>query len=177
MELGKIVFRVMVPLIGMLFLIGNCSTSQARKYYSLQEVGLSGCTTDNVDYTIVSIRGNTIKYIKYQFSEKECKWKKVKGVQTAKLTSGTKYYVGDSRKVSKSLKKKAKAADTDKKIKSDKKTNSKRAHLLQKSKNIDTEKWIYRVRKGTVKKNIPGRNNEIRIVNGKVTKLAVKLTY
>ena len=175
MRLGKCFFGVFVFFVGILVILGNGKTAEARKYYSLQEVGLSGCTADNVDYTIVSIRGNAIKYIKYQFFSKTCRWKKVSGIQTAKLTSGTKYYIGNSDKVSDSLKKNAENGKSSKM--NSKKVNTKKMHLSQKTKNINTEKWIYRVSKGTLKKNLHGRNNEIRVVNGKVTKLAVKLSY
>ena len=175
MGVWKRFFGILIPVIGLLFIMGNETNAEAKKYYSLQDVGLSGCTTDDVDYTIVSIRGNTIKYIEYQFSEKTQKWKKVKGIQTAKLTSDTKYYMGNSKKVSTSLKKE----DTDKNdtVKKDKKVKLQKKRLTPKVKDINTEKWIYRVRKGVIKKNIHKRNSEIRIVQGKVSKIAVGLTY
>lgn len=172
MGVRRRIFWVLIPFIGILFILGNGKTAEARKYYSLQNIGLSGCTTDNVDYTIVSIRGNTIKYIKYQFSEKKQEWRRLSGIQTAKLTSSTKYYMANPEKVSASLKKKSGANS---KTTSTKKVNSKRSYLAKK--NINTEKWIYRVRKGTIKKKVYGHNNEIRVVKGKVTKLAVGLTY
>lgn len=175
MRLGKRFLGTFILFIGMLVLLGNSKTAEARKYYSLQEVGLCGCTADNVDYTIVSIRGNTIKYIQYKFLPETCRWKKVNNMQTAKLTSGTKYYIGNSEKVSNSLKKNAENKKNSKH--GGKKGKTKKTHLPQKAKDINTEKWIYRVRKGTIKKNIHGRNSEIKIVNGKVTKLAVKLSY
>ena len=173
--MGKRFFGIFVLFIGMLVILGNGKMAEARKYYSLQEVGLSGCTADNVDYTIVSIRGNTIKYIQYKFLPKTCRWKKVNSMQTAKLTSGTKYYIGNSDKVSNSLKENVENGKSSKK--NSKKVNTKKMRLPKKAKNINTEKWIYRVSKGTLKKNLHGRNNEIRVVNGKVTKLAVKLSY
>ena len=176
MGVWKRFFGILIPVIGLLFIMGNETNAEAKKYYSLQDVGLSGCTTDDVDYTIVSVRGNTIKYIEYQFSEKTQKWKKVKGVQTAKLTSDTKYYMGNSKKVSSSLKKKN-TGKNNTTTKNNKKSNSKKTRLTPKVKDINTEKWIYRVRKGIIKKNLLRRNNEIRIVKGKVTKLAVGLTY
>lgn len=171
MKLGKRLLGIFVLLVGVLVILGNGKTAEAGRYYSLCEVGLSDCTTDDVNYTIVSIRGNTIKYIKYRFSQKRCVWEKVKGLQTAKLTSRTKYYMGNSKKVSDSLKKKVEAG------KNSKKGKVKKTHLPKKTKNINMEKWIYKVQKGTIKKNMHGRDNEIRVVNGKVTKLAVNLSY
>ncbi len=175
MKSGKRLLGIFVLFIGIMVILGNGKTAEAEKYYSLQEVGLSGCVTDNVNYTIVSIRGNTIKYIKYQCSGKKCAWKRVEGIKTAKLTSKTKYYMGNSEKVSDSLKKKEQKGKTSKQ--NNKKEKTKKRQLPKKTKNINTEKWISKVRKGTIKKNMYGRNNEIRIVKGKVTKLAVNLSY
>lgn len=177
MGVWKRFLGILVPLIGLIFIMGNGTTAQAKKYYSLQDVGLSGCTTDDTDYTIVSIRGNIIKYIEYRFSEKTQKWKKVKGVQNAKLTSNTKYYMGNSKKVSASLKNQGVGKDNTTTVKNNTKEKVKKTRLTPKVKDINTEKWIYRVRKGVIKKNLSGRNSEIRIVKGKVTKLAVGLTY
>lgn len=177
MRLFQRLFWIMIPFFGFIFLLGNSNIAEAKKYYSLKDIGLAGCITDDVDYAVLSIRGNTIKYFKYKISPKNYEWERVGDVQTARLTSKTKYYMGDSKKVSGSLKNDIETGKNKKK-----KVNNKRSryvndkkHLAKK--NIDTEKWIYRVRKGTVKRNIFGRNNEIRVKNGKVTKLAVRLTY
>lgn len=173
--LRKIIWSMM-PFLGIVLLFGSCLTAEAKKYYSLKNIGLSGCTTDNVDYGILSIRGNTVKYIKYKIASNGYEWEKAGKVQTAKLTSSTKCYVGDSKKVSSSLKKPAnsKKSKTSNKKKIQK-TSSKRTHITQKS--INTEKWIYRVQKGNLKRYISGRNNEIRVVRGKITKIAVRLSY
>lgn len=160
-------FWIMIPLIGMIFLLGNGTVAEAKKYYSLKNIGLSGCTNDGTDYAILSIRGNVVRYEKYQIAKKTGEWKRVGKVKTAKLTGKTKYYVGDSKQVSSSLRSSAKQKNS---------TSSKK-YLKKKKKNIDTEKWIYRVQKWNIKKNISRRNNEIRIEGGKVTKLAVRLSY
>lgn len=158
---------IMIPLLGMIVLLENGTVAEAKKYYSLKDIGLSGCTNDGTDYAILSIRGNVVRYEKYQISKKTGEWERVGKVKTAKLTGKTKYYVGDSKQVSSSLQSKAKS----------KKSISNKKYLMKKQKNIDTEKWIYRVQKWNIKKNISRRNNEIRIVGGKVTKLAVRLSY
>lgn len=173
--LRKFVWNMM-PFLGIVLLFGCCHKVEAKKYYSLKNIGLSGCTTDNVDYGILSIRGNTVKYIKYKIASNGYEWEKAGKVQTAKLTSSTKCYVGDSKKVSSSLKKPVN--DKKGKISNKKKTqriSSKRTHITQK--NINTEKWIYRVQKRNLKRYISGRNNEIRVVRGKVTKIVVRLSY
>lgn len=177
MRFNKNLFWMIIAFFGLVFLLGNGNTVEAKKYYSLKEIGLSGCATDNVDYAIFSIRGNTIKYSMYKFSSKNCEWERISGVKTAKLTSKTKYYMGDSQKVSSSLKK-DRENGKNKKVRPNNrndKTGDNRKHFTKKD--INTEKWIYRVRKGTIKKNIFGRNNEIQVRNGKVMKLVVKLAY
>ena len=164
----------MTTFLGILFILSNAQIAEAKKYYSLRDVGLKGCTTDNLDYGILSIRGNTVKYVKYELANNGYEWRKVGNVQSAKLTSATKYYVGDSGKVSGSLKKQG---TENKNYKSSKNSikNTKRMHMGKKD--INSVKWIYRVRKATIKKYISSRNNEIRIVKGKVTKIAVRLSY
>lgn len=177
MRLFQRLFWIVIPFFGLVFLLGNSNTAEAKKYYSLKDIGLSGCTTDNVDYAILSIRGNTIKYTTYKISQGNCEWERVGNVQTARLTSKTKYYMGDSKKVSNSLKKNIESEKNKSKRANNKRSGYEygRKHLAKKS--IDTEKWIYRVRKATIKRNIFGRNNEIQVRNGKVTKLAVRLMY
>ena len=176
MELLRKIIWVIIPLWGIVFLFGSSQTTEARKYYSLKNIGLSGCTTDSVDYGILSIRGNTVKYVKYKIAPNGYEWEQTGRIQTAKLTSSTKCYIGDSKKVSSSLKKpennKKSKAGNNKKVQ---RVSSKRTHITQK--NMNTEKWIYRVRKGTLKRYITRRNNEIRVVRGKVTKIAVRLSY
>lgn len=176
MELLRKIIWVIIPLWGIVFLFGSSQTTEARKYYSLKNIGLSGCTTDSVDYGILSIRGNTVKYVKYKIAPNGYEWEQTGRIQTAKLTSSTKCYIGDSKKVSSSLKKpennKKSKAGNKKKVQ---RVSSKRTHITQK--NINTEKWIYRVRKGTLKRYITRRNNEIRVVRGKITKIAVRLSY
>lgn len=177
MRFNKHLFLMTIVFFGLIFLLGSSSTAEAKKYYSLKEIGLSGCATDNVDYAVFSIRGNTIKYAIYKFSSRSREWERVSGVKAAKLTTKTKYYMGDSKKVSSSLKKN-KEDGKNKNIRPDNKkdnTGDARKHFAKKD--INTEKWIYRVRKGTIKKNIFGRNNEIQVKNGKVTKLIVRLVY
>lgn len=151
---------------------------EAKKYYSLSDIGLKGCTTDFVDYAIISIRGNKVKYAKYKLSDSHCGWEQTGGIKSAILTSNTKYYIGDAERIPNETK----SATSKKKNKNDKmdevKKNLKRnMHLPKKVKNIDTQKWLYRVRKGKAKRNIGKRNNEIVIKNGKVSKLAIRLTY
>ena len=172
MRFNKHLFLMITAFFGLIFLLGSSNTAEAKKYYSLKEIGLSGCATDNVDYAVFSIRGNTIKYAIYKFSPKSREWERISGVKAAKLTSKTKYYMGDSKKVSSSLKKN-KEDGKNKNIRPNNKKDKK--HFVKKD--INTEKWIYRVRKGTIKKNIFGRNNEIQVKNGKVTKLIVRLVY
>lgn len=186
MKLVQQLFYLMIPFIGIIFLFGSSDIVEANKYYSLQEIGLSGCATDSVDYAILSIRGNTVKYMKYQISKDRQEWKPVSGVQTGKLTSKTKCYVGDARKVSNHLKSNA-IEKKNKKVKRNNKSNridkNETENNKWKSKNrltkkrIDTEKWIYRIRKSKLKRNIIGRNNEILVRKGKVIKLAVRLVY
>lgn len=179
MHLYRRLFIIMISIIGLVFLFGNGNTAQAKRYYSLKEIGLSGCTTDNVDYAILSIRGNTIRYAKYQIVNESYEWKQAGNVQTARLTSKTKYYMGDLKKIPDSLRKN-KMNENNKKINNNKedskiRKSTNRKHLIKK--NIDTEKWIYRVRKGSVKRNLSGRNNEIQIRNGRVIKLVINLAY
>lgn len=166
---------MIISVLGMLFLFANCQITEAKKYYSLRDIGLSGCTTDSVDYGILSIRGNKVKYIQYKISSNGYTWEKVGNVQTAKLTSATKYYVGDASKVSNSLKKQGDTEAYLETLEVLQRSNGRRRYITPK--NINTEKWIYRVRKGTLKKYLSGRNNEIRIVKGKVTKIVVRLSY
>ncbi|MGN0153477.1 MAG: hypothetical protein ACI4A3_03435 [Lachnospiraceae bacterium] len=184
MHLFRRLFLILIPIIGLVYLFGNGNTAQAKRYYSLEEIGLSGCTLDNVDYAILSIRGNTIRYTKYQIANGSCEWKQIGDVQTARLTSKTKYYMGDLKKIPDSLRKNG-MNENNKNINNKNINNNKEDPKIQKTtnkrhlskKNIDTEKWIYRVRKGSIKKNLSGRNNEIQIQNGKVIKLVINLAY
>ena len=121
------------------------NTADAKKYYSLNDIGLSGCATDNIDYAVLSIRGNTVQYIKYVRKTGSGRWVQEGKSQKAKLSSKTKYYMGNS------------------------------GRLRNRSADLNTSKWISRVRKGTVKKEYGGRNNEIVIIRGKVMKLVIKL--
>ncbi len=143
-------FGIILILFGVVFLFGNRKTVEAEKYYSLQNIGLSGCTTDRIDYSILSIRGNTIRYVVYQFSDKDCEWVQIGEVRKAKLTLKTKYYMGNLNKLTQS----AKNNDS-----------------------VDEAKWMSRIYKGTVKRKMLGRYNEIQIRNGKVTKVAIRLNY
>lgn len=174
MKLLHKVFRVLIPFLTIVLLLGNGQKVEAKKYYSLQNIGLTGCTTDRTDYGILSIRGNKMKYVVYKRSYNSCEWEQVGDVKTATLTSATRYYMGDSQKVSPSLKN-----GPTKDWRNDKKQTKRndRGSRYITSKSIDTEKWICRVRKGIVKKNISGRNNEIRIARGKVTKVVIGLSY
>ena len=140
------IFCVVIFLIGMIFLLGTGNVAQAKKYYTLNEIGLSDCTQDDIDYCILSIRGNVIRYEVYQQSKTTCEWERIGDVKTAKMTSKTKCYVGDAEQVSSSLKKDTKQT---KKIVAN---NMNKRHLIKKSKNIDTEKWIFRIQKRAVKK-------------------------
>lgn len=176
MKEKKFLWMLMITFIGVLCVFGNSKDVEARKYYSLQEIGLSGCTTDAIDYSVVSIRGNTLKYIKYQYYLGTCEWKQVGGVRSAKLNARTKYYMGNGKKVPSSLRKNG-VERFGKNMTVGQLRTLQQKHILRKTTDINTQKWIYRVRKGTIKRNIFGRHSEVQIVNGKVTKLAVKLEY
>ena len=91
------VFKVLIPFLAIVLLLGNGQWVEAKKYYSLQNIGLAGCTTDRTDYGILSIRGNTIKYVVYKRSYNSCEWEQVGGVKTAKFTSATRYYMTRNR--------------------------------------------------------------------------------
>lgn len=142
-------FGILFMLAGVL-LLGADETVEAKKYYSLQNIGLSGCAEDDIDYSILSIRGNTVRYVKYEFSEDDYEWVAVGKIQKARLTPQTKYYMGN---LSKLLKR------------------------IQKGDTVDGAKWMSRVRKGMVKKEVLGRYNEIRVKNGRVVKIAIRLNY
>lgn len=133
----------MVLLLCMVMVYGN--TSYAKKYYSLDDIGLTGCASDNTDYSIISIRGNQLKYVKYSREKGSTRWKQDGQIRKAKLSSKTKYYMGNS------------------------------GRLRNRSANLDTSKWISRVRKSTVKKEFSGRSNEIVVARGKVLKLVTGL--
>ena len=174
MKIQHKLFRVLIPFLTIVLLLGNGQRAEAKKYYSLQNIGVAGCTTDRTDYGILSIRGNNMKYVVYKKSYNSCEWEQVGDVKTAKLTSATRYYMGDSQKVSPSLKNNQK-----KDWRNDRKqiNRNDRVSKYVTPKSIDTEKWICRVRKTIVKKNISGRNNEIRVARGKVTKVVIGLSY
>lgn len=142
---------------------------QAKKYYSLQEIGLTGCTKDDIDYGIVSVRGNTIRYVTYQYESNQKCWKRTYGIKVAKLTSATKYYIGCSSQVSNDLKEMQKNKNGN--------TSKAKKKMRRARKSIDTEKWILRTRKSKVKRNLCIRNNEIFIQKGKVQKILVGNTY
>lgn len=164
------IFKGILLLMGIALLFGNAGTAEAKKYYSLSDIGLSGSTEDKTDYVILSIRGNVVRYQRYQVS-KSNNWERVGEVETARLTSKTKCYVGDAKKVSDELR------SGTRKEKKNNYYDSGRKHLVKKYKDIDTVKWIYRVQKRKLKKYISGRNNEIKVAKGKVTKIAVRLSY
>lgn len=138
-------------------------TAMAAKYYSLKEIGMSGCTEDRVDYGILSIKGKTVKYVKYELSEKTNRWVQTGGVKTAKLTAKTKYYLADPDKISTASQSKSRS-------KTSKKTKK---TMRKKPKGINTEKWILKTNKSSIKKHLQVRNNEIRIVKGKITKILI----
>lgn len=140
-------------------------TAFAKKYYSLQEIGLSGCTTDDVDYGILSVKGKTVKYVKYRLSKQTKRWVQVGEIRTAKLTSKTKYYMGNANKVSSTVK-----GGSSKKQAAKKK-------MRRANHNIDTEKWITRTNKSKMKNSLCSRNNEICISKGKITKIIVNIAY
>ena len=119
--------------------------SQAKKYYSLEDIGVACCTSDNVDYAVLSIRGNRIQYVRYERETDGVRWKQTGAVKKARLTSKTKYYMGNADR------------------------------LRNRSVDPDKSKWISRIRKGIAKKEYGGRNNEIVIVRGKVVKLIIRL--
>lgn len=121
------------------------STVQAKKYYTLEEIGLEGCATDETDYAIISLRRNQVQYLKYKKSKENGKWHQTGEVKRAKLTPKTKYYMGNGGK------------------------------LRNRSVDPDTSKWISRVRKSVVKREFTGRNNELQVKNGRVTKLVIRL--
>lgn len=142
---------------------GGQTAFAATKYYSLKELGMSGCTTDRVDYGVLSIKGKTVRYVKYELSEKTNRWVQTGGVKTATLTSKTKYYLADPAKISSD----SQPAGRNKTPKKAKKT------MRKKPRSIDTEKWILKTNKRKIKKHLQVRNNEIRIVKGKVTKILI----
>lgn len=174
MELLHRGFRVLIPFLAIVLLLGNGQKAEAKKYYSLKNIGLAGCATDRTDYGIISLRGNKMKYVIYKRSDNSCEWEQVGGVKTAKLTSATRYYMGDAQKVSPSLKN-GQQKERDNGRTWTRQNDRKNRHITPKS--IDTEQWICRVRKGIVKKNISGRNNEIRVARGKATKVVIRLSY
>ncbi len=145
----------------------SSETAFAKKYYSLQEIGLSGCTNDDVDYGILSVKGKTVKYIKYKLSKRTNRWVKVGQTKTAKITSKTKYYMGNAGKVSSAVKNGKDSAK--------KKVTKKRMKRMQR--NINTEKWITRTNKRKIKNSLCPRNNEIRISKGKITKILINIAY
>lgn len=177
MKLQKYILWSMITIFGIVFLLSNGKTAEAKKYYSLREIGLAGCTKDYVDYAIISIRGKTLKYVRYQYYGKSYGWKQIGSIKTAKLTSKTKYYMGNSDKVSDAVKNMSQQSNNSSQRKITRAGAAQKRYLPKKVKTIDTEKWIYRVRKGTVKRSVCGRHNEIVVNNGKVIKLAVRLTY
>lgn len=167
--------------LAMCCVLGNRTTVKAQKYYSLRELGLSGCTDDNVDYGILSIKGNTLRYVIYKYSSETKRWLRVGGTKTAKLTSKTKYYMGNADQISSSVKNAGKTVSkTEKKKqnyeKKQQKKNGKR-NLMKKTGNINTEKWISRTYKGKVKKRMHVTNNEIEVSKGKATKVLVGINY
>ena len=165
------IFKRILLIMGVVLLFCSVRTAEAKKYYSLSDVGLSGSAKDEVDYAILSIRGNKVRYQKYQISGSGYKRERVGKIKTAKLTSKTKCYVGDSKKVPDELRQNGRMGKKKNRYDSGKK------HLVKKYKDINTVKWIYRVQKRKLKKYISGRNNEIKVVKGKVTKIAVRLSY
>ena len=172
---------VVILIMAMCCMLGNRTIVKAQKYYSLKELGLSGCTEDNVDYGILSIKGNTMKYVKYKFSEETKRWLRVGGIKTAKLTSKTKYYMGNADKLSSSVKNTGKAVNKTENQKQSlekkrQKKKGKRA-LVKKKGNINTEKWISRTYKSKVKKRMHVTNNEIQISKGIATKVLVGINY
>ncbi|MDE6434153.1 MAG: hypothetical protein K2L07_07970 [Lachnospiraceae bacterium] len=144
----------------------HSETAFAKKYYSLQEIGLSGCTNDNVDYGILSVKGKTVKYVKYRLSKQTNRWVKVGETKTAKITSKTKYYMGNASKVSSAVK----SGNGSSKKQTAKKT-------MRRNHNINTEKWITRTNKSKIKKSLCSRNNEICISKGKITKILINIAY
>lgn len=129
-----------IIIIAVLFIsVFVCNISvEAKKYYSLEDIGLSGSATDNTDYSVLSFRGNTLRYVKYEKDNESGKWKKKGKSKKAKVSSKTKYYIGYSNK------------------------------LRNRSVDPNSTKWIARVGKKTIKKKMSGRNNEIIVRKGKV---------
>lgn len=167
--------------LAMCYMFGNRTTVKAQKYYSLKEIGLSGCTEDDVDYGILSIKGNTMRYVIYKYSSETKRWLRVGGTKTAKLTSKTKYYMGNADQISSTVKNTGKPVTKTKKKKQSceikqQKKNGKR-NLMKKTGNINTEKWISRTYKGKVKKRMHVTNNEIQVSKGRATKVLVGIDY
>lgn len=163
--------KVLVVFVVFFMALAVCMTSSetafAKKYYSLQEIGLSGCTKDNVDYGILSVKGKTVKYVKYKLSKQTNCWVKVGETKTAKVTSKTKYYMGNASKVSTAVKSE----------KSNSKKQAAKKTMRRKQRNINTEKWITRTNKSKIKNSLCPRNNEIRISKGKITKILINIAY
>lgn len=89
----KTIFMTCILLMVCTFIIPM--TASAKKYYSMEKLGVPGYVGAPY-YQIRSWKGNTITYRKYDTSTsskkpKTGKWKK------AKITSKTKYYVGDAK--------------------------------------------------------------------------------
>lgn len=90
---------IMAVIFAALMLICVPHTAHAKKYYSAKQVGLTG-KNDIMQgrlYSIISVKGKKVRYCKVSFSSKGgddlgLTFGKTK---TAKLTSKTKYYIGE----------------------------------------------------------------------------------
>ncbi len=164
--------KIWIMTLGILLLFGNSKDVQAKRYYSLRDIGLSECASDNRDYSIVSIRGNTIKYIFYEFSSEKQEWIQKGKIKKAKLTGATKYYMGNPDRLSVNN-----SSGKNRSLRNINIQKNVRSRRLQTKSmlSINDQKWISRVKKGTVKRKYLGRYNEIQIQNGKVIKIVIRL--
>ena len=94
--------RTMHKVLLLLVVVGSlfCAADmvQAKTYYSTKQVGLTGKYDfiTGQKYRIVSIKGNTVRYRTVTTVPTEYEFKlKFGKMKTAKLTSKTKYYIGD----------------------------------------------------------------------------------
>ncbi|MDO5156832.1 MAG: hypothetical protein Q4D51_12800 [Eubacteriales bacterium] len=148
-------------------------TAHAKKYYTLREIGMSDCACDQVDYNILSVRGRTLKYEKYEKIPNSTMWRKVGDVKSAKLTKNTKYYMGNSRKISVGTRKKLQQ-EVKNQFKKNNKANTKKQKMDYREA-LNAEKWIYRIQKKNAKKGYSSRNNHLVIEKGKVIKWVTQL--
>ncbi len=145
MRRGK---NLLVLLLTAVMIIASVLPVEAKTYYTGNQLYLN-----NKKVQIVKIVGNKVTYRSVTYVQKDyymdIKYGKKK---TAKLTSKTKYYLGDASRYRKLLSQ----------------SNYKKTPM--------TLKWIYKVNKKTFSKNIGSGNwDQIQIKNGKVVRIFAKM--